>query len=1214
MESATRRDKGSCASWAVGLLLLLLLPFSQARAQFQDHIWYFGNSTAGISFDNATNQPSALNNQYTPFGAEGCFVATNPTTGQLMFYTSGNEIINRNHQVMQGGNLVFPAPAPVANPAGGWVQSVNGAQSVAVIEKPNGVATGDCGKFLYFINDANEWGGSAKPGSIYIGQIDMNANAGLGAVTQQPTRILTTNAFTESMFVVARPDNQGAWLILNNVLTNRIEVYAVTAAGTVTATPVSTYTIAGVNWSTAWTAAGNPYYWLLGSIAYHQKTGKFALSLGYLGGYNLYVGDFNNTTGAISGVTNAANFYSPPSTFIAYGTEFSPSGKWLYFSIAANGVGALRAYNMQTGVDIGNINGNGNGWPNLPFLGLKTGPDGKLWVNTNGYGGDPYGTNRAVRSTFNIENPVVDGFVSFPLPVNTFSYRFPDFLSLIPPPTALNDQATGITNCSQTSTTIASLTNDVNNATGNLYIDQITQQPLHGTAQIVSNQLVYTLTDLAFVGTDTIKYLVRSDASCYAPGTIASAIIPVSQCPLDFGDAPDTYLTSLATGGASHLITPGLHIGAVAPDIEASGIPATANAAAQSDDNIGSDDEDGVSAFANLCTTSTSYTLTVPVTNTGTVGARLIGWIDFNRNGVFESSEAATVNTPSSGSYQLVWSGLSGLSAGFSYARLRLTSDPAITNSTPAGRASNGEVEDYRLSISTGGGTITPDITSRTVCSGTQIAINYTTNPVGSQVNWTRLPDSLTGVGNVVDVPTATGTTPVSYTYTAWIASAFGCPSNVVTTVVTVNPVPVITPSVCSQTICSGQTGAITFVSSVSATINWLRVEDGATGTGNISQLFNTAGTNTYKIWGVSAAPASCPSSTTITCVIVVNQCTVPCNLTVTAAATNTAVCVGQAINLTSTVTGNVGPVTYAWSGPNGFASTLANPTLPSASSLTAGTYTVTVSDPSSSTGCIRTAAVTVTVGSPTVAVFSNSPLCAGSTLTLFATGGFTTYTWSGPNGFASNQQNPTLPNATTAASGIYTVTASSGGGCTATSSATVTIATQPSLSITTGSGLTICSGQPATLSVTGDGGATVNWTNNLGQSGTGTTINFPGLLNVSGSPQSLTYVVSANAGSCSDSKTVILTINPMPTLKVTPLQSIVCALEQTTVTAVAQSPTAIINWSRSPATPAPATGTGTGSVTVTETLPVGTYTYSFTTTQGGCTSAPVTTQVIVNN
>ncbi len=80
------------------------------------------------------------------------------------------------------------------------------------------------------------------------------------------------------------------------------------------------------------------------------------------------------------------------------------------------------------------------------------------------------------------------------------------------------------------------------------------------------------------------------------------------------------------------------------------------------------------------------------------------------------------------------------------------------------------------------------------------------------------------------------------------------------------------------------------------------------------------------------------------------------CSLTVTASASQTAVCVGQVVTLSSTVTGNLGAVTYAWSGPNGFTSNAANPTLPAATSATSGLYTVTVSDPTSSTSCIRTA------------------------------------------------------------------------------------------------------------------------------------------------------------------------------------------------------------------------------------------------------------------
>jgi gliding motility-associated-like protein len=52
----------------------------------------------------------------------------------------------------------------------------------------------------------------------------------------------------------------------------------------------------------------------------------------------------------------------------------------------------------------------------------------------------------------------------------------------------------------------------------------------------------------------------------------------------------------------------------------------------------------------------------------------------------------------------------------------------------------------------------------------------------------------------------------------------------------------------------------------------------------------------------------------------------------------------------------------------------------------------------------------------------SNSPVCTGNTINLTSSGG-TGYSWSGPNGFTSSAQNPSIPNASTAMAGDYIVT-----------------------------------------------------------------------------------------------------------------------------------------------------------------------------------------------
>lgn len=59
----------------------------------------------------------------------------------------------------------------------------------------------------------------------------------------------------------------------------------------------------------------------------------------------------------------------------------------------------------------------------------------------------------------------------------------------------------------------------------------------------------------------------------------------------------------------------------------------------------------------------------------------------------------------------------------------------------------------------------------------------------------------------------------------------------------------------------------------------------------------------------------------------------------------------------------------------------------------------------------------------------SNSPICIGKILELKASGG-TNYLWTGPNGFTSTDQNPTISNAKTANSGEYSCLITGTGGC----------------------------------------------------------------------------------------------------------------------------------------------------------------------------------------
>jgi gliding motility-associated-like protein len=92
-----------------------------------------------------------------------------------------------------------------------------------------------------------------------------------------------------------------------------------------------------------------------------------------------------------------------------------------------------------------------------------------------------------------------------------------------------------------------------------------------------------------------------------------------------------------------------------------------------------------------------------------------------------------------------------------------------------------------------------------------------------------------------------------------------------------------------------------------------------------------------------------------------------------------------------------------------------------------AGTHTITYTIPGA---CGSSSNTNITVNpQPTVTPGSNSPVCTGQTinLTVNATAG-ATYSWTGPNGFNSTAQNPSIAAATAADTGTYTITVTANG------------------------------------------------------------------------------------------------------------------------------------------------------------------------------------------
>ena len=109
---------------------------------------------------------------------------------------------------------------------------------------------------------------------------------------------------------------------------------------------------------------------------------------------------------------------------------------------------------------------------------------------------------------------------------------------------------------------------------------------------------------------------------------------------------------------------------------------------------------------------------------------------------------------------------------------------------------------------------------------------------------------------------------------------------------------------------------------------------------------------------------------------------TEPDVLTVSAGS-NTPVCSGTSLNLTSTPTGGTSGYSYAWTGPNGPVPAVQNPTIASATAADAGQYDVLITD---AHGCTSTGSHTVQVNAaPTAAIaLSGSPnKCLGQSATV---------------------------------------------------------------------------------------------------------------------------------------------------------------------------------------------------------------------------------------
>jgi hypothetical protein len=319
------------------ILLILLFSLNLYSQPGTNSNWYFGNG-AGITFNSGT--PVTLTNGVLST-TEG--VATiSDNSGNLLFYTDGVTVYNRNHVIMTNGTGLFG--------------DASSTQSAIIVPKP-----GSPNIYYIFTSDND-----AGPNGIHYSTVDMSLSGGLGTITIKNTFLYAPSC--EKLCVVRHCNNTDFWVISHDWNINIFRVWSVNSLGVGT---IQSWSSVGITPS----GITQSSYGQLKASSDGRKLAACYYGLTNGGANILQIYNFNNSTGF---VTNAQTLAIDQGL---YGVEFSPNGNIVY---AGTNGGLLLQFNISSGVLATMVASRYIVSNAGPFIGsLQIGPDGKIYVARN---------------------------------------------------------------------------------------------------------------------------------------------------------------------------------------------------------------------------------------------------------------------------------------------------------------------------------------------------------------------------------------------------------------------------------------------------------------------------------------------------------------------------------------------------------------------------------------------------------------------------------------------------------------------------------------------------------------------------------------------------------------------------------------------------------------------------------------------------------------
>jgi gliding motility-associated-like protein len=321
---------------------------------------------------------------------------------------------------------------------------------------------------------------------------------------------------------------------------------------------------------------------------------------------------------------------------------------------------------------------------------------------------------------------------------------------------------------------------------------------------------------------------------------------------------------------------------------------------------------------------------------------------------------------------------------------------------------------------------------------------------------------------------------------------------NTDTVVVKVNPLPNVNAG-SDATICYGANATIN--ASGASAYTW-SPSTGLSCSSCVSPTASPSSTTTYVLTGTDSN--SCVKSDTV--IVNVNP------LPKVNAGPDKAMCFGNTITLSAS-----GAATYVWSPSVGLSCSTCASTTDSATSTTS--YVVTGTD---NNGCMNTDTIVLKVNAlPAVSAGPDQSICNNSSTTISASGA-KTYVWSPSTGLACASCASTL--ATPGSPASYIVTGTDLNGCVNTDTIAISILPRPT--IVAGPNSFLCQGGSITLRASGAVSYTWWPTSSVSCSTCDTVIATPNV--------TTKYIVSGTgANGCKDTANVLITVRPLPIIKV---------------------------------------------------------------------------------